>query len=111
MISHDSNPRCVGGESICGNIVRGVRFRHITKPPSTTRTCPVMYEAYSEQRNAVDHAISAGVPRRASGIWAMMVVRACSGMAPVIAVSMNPGAIALQRILRDASSLATDFVS
>src|ERR1035437_9940651 len=101
----------LGGGTTCGNIVGRVLLRHITKPPTPTSTWPVAYEAYSEHRKAVVPAMSAGVPSRARGIWVRSAERASAVIAPVMSVSMNPGAIALQRMLREASSLATDLVS
>src|ERR1035437_1077120 len=111
MISHDSNPRCVGGGTDWGNIVAGGRIRHMTKPPSPTSTRPGAEAAYLEHRKAVGHAMSAGVPSRASGICPRSAERASGVIALVISVSMNPGAIALHRMLREASSFATDLVS
>ena len=55
--------------------------------------------------------MSCGVPSRSSGICVNSVFLASSVIAAVMSVSMKPGATTFARMFRDASSLATDFVS
>ena len=84
---------------------------YITMPPSTTRTCPVMYVARSDARKATAAATSCGVPSLSSAICLPRPSLASGVIAAVISVSMNPGATAFTRMLREPSSLATDLVS
>ena len=76
---------------------------YITSPPSTTKTCPVMYDACSDARKAHTPAMSPGVPSRPIGICAPSSVRASAVIAAVMSVSMKPGATAFARMFRDAS--------
>ena len=64
----------------------------------------------SDAKNKHALAISSGVPPRLSGIASRQPFTVSSGKEPVISVSIKPGAIALQRILREPNSKATDFV-
>src|SRR5205823_6170966 len=93
-----------------GNLLCHEGGCHMTIPPSTTKTCPVMYAARSDARNATTPATSFGVPSRSSGICCESVVRASGVIAAVMSVSMKPGATTLARMFLDASSFATDFV-
>ena len=54
--------------------------------------------------------MSCGVPSRSSGICPDSAARASGVIAAVMSVSMKPGATAFTRMLRDASSFATDLV-
>src|SRR3981081_4927685 len=72
-------------------------------PPSTTKDCPVMYEAAGEAKKQTAAATSSGVPARPIGV--------CS---PAIrsdsvddAVAIHPGATALMVIPSSALSSAT----
>src|SRR5690348_5359383 len=103
-------PLLCGLTVVTGNLLCHEGGCHMTIPPSTTNTCPVMYAAYSDARKPTIPAMSFGVPRRSSGICAESVVRASGVIAAVMSVSMNPGATTLARIFRDASSFATDLV-
>src|SRR5439155_154913 len=94
-----------------GTATRG-RPRHITVPPSTHSTWPVMYAASSEARKANAPATSSGSAKRPSGMRSSVLaanlgfVRTVS----VIAVAAS-GATALTVMPRLASSRAADFVS
>src|SRR5215216_85421 len=72
-----------------------------------------MNRAASLARNNAGPAISSGVPQRPSGVRSRMArLRALSERAgTVIGVSIQPGAIALTRILLAAQATANDFVS
>src|SRR5574342_865370 len=84
--------------------------RHMYMPPFTRTTSPVTYAALSLASQATQSATSCAVPSRASGIISISFCRAASGSAAVMSVSMKPGATALTRMLREASSRATDLV-
>src|SRR5699024_3509971 len=83
---------------------------HMAMPPSTQITCPVIYPARSEARNATVSATSSTRPNFFSGICSVTVVFTCSGSTSVISVSINPGATAFTVIPLLASSLAMVFV-
>ena len=55
-------------------------------------------------------AISSGFPILRSAILLAMALRASSGIFRVMSVSISPGAMALQRMLRRPISLAIDLV-
>src|SRR5674476_465205 len=63
---------------------RAATGRHMTMPPSTTRTCPVMYDAWSDARNATIPAMSFGLPSRSSGICPESAARASGVIAAVV---------------------------
>ena len=79
---------------------------HMTIPPSTTSTCPVMYDAHVRRQKrdqrprcrSACRAARAGSARTASSC-------ASSVIAAVMSVSMKPGATTLARMLRDAELL------
>ena len=77
----------------------------------TLITCPLTYEDKSDARNRHTLATSSGSPPRLSGIFSYQPLTISSGSCPVMSVMINPGATALQRILRTPSSLAIDFVN
>ena len=64
-------------------------------PPSTWMTCPVTYEDKSLARKVATLAMSSTVPPLLRGIFAIHSLRMSSESWAVIAVSMNPGAMAL----------------
>ena len=81
-------------------------------PPEAVMRSPVSHEDWSEARNSATRAISSGLPSRPIGSAAPIVV-AVSPSIPNAArpsVAVMPGAIALTRILRLASSLASALV-
>src|SRR5215203_4714369 len=76
-------------------------------PPSTTRHCPVRYDAPGVARNATTAATSSGVPERPTGVR-----RPCSASSEDWdPVAIQPGATALQVTPRPATSTATARVS
>ena len=79
-------------------------------PPLTSSTWPVIYEASSDARNATQLATSSGEPIFPSGIIFRALSFNSSDSTAVIEVSMNPGATALQVILRDPTSRAMAMV-
>ena len=80
-------------------------FIYIAIPPSTRSTSPVTYLAFT--RYATASATSSGSPIFPRGI---IFNNGLSSCVSVISVLINPGAIALHRIPRGASSFATYFV-
>ena len=83
----------------------------MNKPPSIVSTCPVMYLASGERRNATAPETSSGVPNRPRGTFFSRVSLISSVRTSVSRVSMNPGAIALTVMPREPTSLAVDLVS
>jgi hypothetical protein len=69
-----------------------------------------MYDAPGPARKRTTGAMSSGLPSRPSAICPMSAFRAASGSSAVMSVSMYPGATALTRTPRPASSLATALV-
>lgn len=63
----------------------------------------------SDPKKTQAFAISSGDPPRLSGILLRHPCTTSSGKLPVISVSIKPGAITLERILRDPNSRAIDF--
>src|SRR6185312_13705111 len=78
-------------------------------PPFTPITCPLMYEAPSEHRNATALATSCGVPMRAAGI--IRLICSVSNNSRVMLPSIRPGAITLTVTPRAAISRASDFAA
>ena len=70
-----------------------------------------MYVAPGPARKRTTGAMSSGFPNRARAICDISASRAASGRSEVMSVSIYPGATALTRTPREASSFATDFVS
>ncbi len=70
-----------------------------------------MNAASSETRKATASAISSGLPKRPSGVRAVISSRSSWARPAVSSVSMNPGATALQVMPRLASSRAVALVS
>src|SRR2546426_7675944 len=60
-------------------------------PPSTRRTCPVIYPASGEQRKQIAAATSSVLPKRPNGVELRMKSRRCSDSEAVKSVGMNPG--------------------
>src|SRR4029079_13925816 len=83
---------------------------HIPRPPSTASTSPVTNAAASDTRKRTARATSSGSPSRPSGVAPRIASRAASGRASVSSVAMYPGAMALTRMPREPSSLASDLV-
>ena len=90
---------------------QGVRFvprddgAHYIIPPLTDITCPVMYDASSEQRNRTTFATSSGLPILPMG---MMFLIISTGASLIMSVSMSPGATTFTRIPFFAISDAMD---
>src|SRR5262249_26765971 len=88
---------------------------HITAPPLTPRTWPVMYPASSEQRKPTAAAMSSAVPTWPTG----MRCASCSSVPNLpsacawrdIGVSMLEGGTLLTVMPFEANSLARDFVN
>src|SRR5262249_30807999 len=83
-------------------------------PPDTTISCPVMYAAPSEARNATVSAMSSGLPTRPNGFFAAVAASIAAtssdpmpGVVRIMGVSVNPGLTALTRMRRGASSRAS----
>src|SRR6478752_1671157 len=68
---------------------------HVTAPPLTPMTCPVMYAAASEHRNAVMPAMSSPVPSRRAGMNWLSISSGARWLrawaARIIGVSMMKG--------------------
>ncbi len=79
-------------------------------PPSTTTTCPVMYEEAGIARNAATEATSSGCPTRLRTERRSISARkrGCFMTPSVSGVSIHPGAIALTRMLLAAHSCASE---
>ena len=77
-------------------------------PPLIEITCPVMYAAPSEHRNATTAATSSGLPSRRIGI---MRITSSTGTFAIISVSIRPGATLFTVIWRFASSCASARVA
>ena len=60
----------------------------ITQPPSIASTCPVIYEAAGESRNATAGATSSGVPKRRIAIASVAHCRSAAGMESSSSVSI-----------------------
>src|SRR5690606_31293030 len=75
-------------------------------PPSTNRTCPVMKSVRVEARKATAFATSSGRPALPVGCKASCAASRSGVSWRSRGVSMRPGATALTRIPRDASSIA-----
>ena len=73
---------------------------------------PVSQEDWSDARNSATRAISSGWPSRPSGMGAPIAFATSSEMPSfyTASVPVMPGAMALTRILRSASSFARPFV-
>ena len=69
-----------------------------------------MYPASSEARKATAFAISSVVPKRPSGVRAVISCLSSSGRSWVSSVRTNPGATALTVMPREASSRAVALV-
>src|SRR5579884_1703870 len=91
-----------------------VHSGHITAPPLTPSTCPVMKPASSEHRNPTAAAMSAPVPRRPIGIF--LAISSLDFTNPAacawccIGVSMPDGGMLLTVIPSAAYSRASDLV-
>src|SRR5690348_320973 len=75
---------------------------------------PVIQEESDDARNTAAGAMSWGWPIRPSGVCASICLRQSLAAIPVEwkpSVSIMPGLIALTRILRGPSSLASDLVT
>ncbi len=83
----------------------------ISMPPFTFSTWPVIYDASSDAKNATAPASSSGVPTRPNGICFTAFCLKSSLKTAVMAVSMKPGATALQVMLRELTSRAMAMVS
>ena len=70
-----------------------------------------MYLDKSLARNTQASATSSACPARFIGMPESQSCRAFSFTSPVISVSMKPGAMAFERMLRLPNSNATDFVN
>ena len=78
-------------------------------PPQTDITWPVIYVLISEPKNTQTLATSSTSPARFKGIACAQPSTTFGSSTSVISVRINPGATTLVRILREPSSLATDF--
>ena len=78
-------------------------------PPLTCKTCPVIYDDWSDDKNTQASAMSFGVPPRFNGMPSRHVFTVASSNYEVISVSINPGAITLHLMFREPSSRATDL--
>ena len=79
-------------------------------PPHTLITCPETYEPISEAKNKQQFATSSGFPALFNGIFCIQVFTTSSPSAPVISVSIKPGAMALHRMFLEPNSCAIDLV-
>src|SRR5437016_8737603 len=85
-----------------------------TRPPAARMISPVIQADSSDARNTATGAISVTRPSRPSGVFSARTAPAPPSKVPAAilpSVSVWPGAIALTRILRGASSSANPFVS
>ena len=78
--------------------------------PLTEITCPDTYEERSDAKNNATLATSSASPQRRIGTILTISCLTSSGNAKVISVRINPGAIALARMLRAPSSLLRDLI-
>ena len=78
-------------------------------PPQQLITWPVTYAERSLARKTATLATSSGLPQRLRGICFSHSVFTFSGRAPVMSVSMNPGAMQFALIPRGPISFAIDF--
>src|SRR4051794_35460813 len=86
---------------------------HIAAPPETKIVSPVIQRASSDARKETGGAMSSGCPTRPSGVAATAPLSKSLSTIPaewVPSVMTRPGLIALTRMLRCASSLASVFV-
>ena len=84
---------------------------YVSIPPFTLSTCPVTYVERGRFRGKGMRLLCLLPCRRVSGVWLPSIPSTTLGSsAPVISVSMKPGAMALQRMPREPSSKATDLV-
>ena len=77
-----------------------------------TRVSPLIQEALGEARKAAAGAISSTSPMRLSGVRTSISLRKSPSIPEAWSPSVTtvPGLMALTRILRGPSSLASDFV-
>ena len=83
---------------------------YMYSPPLTSIDVPVMKLAPSDARKTTTPATSSGVPRRLSGVAAIISANLSGGNAAGMAVSMTPGLMQLTRMPYGAACLASDFV-
>ena len=77
--------------------------------PQQLITCPLTYADISLARKSATFATSSGVPARRKGMLFAHSVRISSGIADVMSVAMNPGAIQFALMPRGPISFAMDF--
>src|SRR6266542_651692 len=102
-------PASAGGQSGPG-AVAGQPGTEPTRPPSTTSSWPVMYDARADSRKATASAMSSGSPSRPSATWLRKYSRTWS-LPPVtpsnISVATWPGVMVLTLMPRSARSGAS----
>src|SRR6516162_1813186 len=89
---------------------KDMQFHYLAAPPSIVKQIPLTNDASSEARYKYPLAISSGAPHLPSGICGMVALRTSSGIASVMAVVINPGAIQLTVMPNRPSSIAHTFV-
>src|SRR2546427_9856312 len=82
----------------------------MNSPPFGESHCPVKYELSSDARKTAVAATSSGRPKRDRGICEASAIFIIGEKSCVMGVSIQPGQIALTRMLREETSNASERV-